>query len=127
VERREPALPVADVMQAVTNVAARPEVAPKWATSVYSESDTDVIPPLQTYPRLVEPLAPDHPNASPVLVVIDESGVVESAILARRPADMRQAVSGTLLLSAAKAARFQPATKNGQPVKYRCMIWFSNQ
>jgi hypothetical protein len=114
------------VLQAATNVAARPEVAPKWATSVYSESDTDVTPPIQTYPRFVEPIAPNHPGASPFLIVINEHGLVESAVLARPPADMRQAVSGTLLLSVAKAWRFQPATRDGQPVKYRRVIWFIN-
>ena len=86
-----------------------------------------MLPPVQTYPRYVEALTPNHPNASPIQIVIDENGQVESAILARYPTDMRQAVSGTMLLAAAKAWRFQPATKDGHPVKYRRIIWFSNQ
>lgn len=95
--------------------------------TIYSSDDAGVVPPVLTYPRYVESIGPDHPNASPFQVVIDENGLVESAVLARYPVDMRQAVSGTMMLSAAKAWRFQPATKDGHPVKYRRIIWFSNQ
>ena len=94
---------------------------------VYSVTDADVVPPVVTYPRYVEAMEREHPNALPFQVVIDENGLVESAVLAVYPTDMRQAVSGTMLLAAAKAWRFTPATKDGQPVKFRRMIWFSNQ
>jgi len=113
-------------------VAAPAAVAPKYPeppppATIYSSADAEVVPPVQTYPRYVESIGPDYPNASPFQVVIDEHGMVESAILARYPVNMRQAVSGTMLLAAAKAWRFQPATKDGYPVKYRRIIWFSNQ
>lgn len=48
-------------------------------------------------------------------VVIDERGLVESAIM-RRPA---HPAYDTTLLNAVKSWRFQPATRNGAPVKYR--------
>jgi hypothetical protein len=121
------ARPLAEASRAASNVASPPAVAPRSLDAqVYSASDVGVIPPVQTYPRLVEPIAANHPNASPVMVVINEQGTVESAVLARKPTDMRQAVSGTLVLAAAKASRFQPATKDGQPVKYRHLVWFLN-
>jgi hypothetical protein len=132
IELQAAAPPAAPESSQLSSDALPAAVMPKYpmpppAPPVYSSNDVGVVPPVQTYPRYVESIGPNHPNASPFQVVIDENGLVESAVLARYPVDMRQAVSGTMLLSAAKAWRFQPATKDGQPVKYRRVIWFSNQ
>jgi TonB family protein len=48
-------------------------------------------------------------------VVIDESGAVESAVMT---ASVTQAYD-TMVLAAAKAWRYRPATANGAPVKFR--------
>ena len=132
IELQAAAPPVPETTRSAEAVAAPAAVVAKYPeppppATIYSSDDAGVVPPVQTYPRYVESLGPDHPGASPFQVVIDENGLVESAALARYPTNMRQAVSGTLLLAAAKAWRFQPATKDGYPVKYRRIIWFSNQ
>lgn len=97
------------------------------AAIVYSVTDSDVAPPVQIYPRFAEATARASPNALPVEVVINESGRVESAVLGRRPTSIGEAVTGTIRLGAAKRWRFRPATKDGQPVKYRRIVWFSGQ
>ena len=120
-----PANPAVNSSVSAASVDSRWPIPP--AVVVYSSSDSDVVPPVLTYPRYVESMEREHPNATPFQIVVDENGHVESAVLANHPTDMRQAVSGTLLLGAAKAWRFRPATKDGQPVKYRRIIWFSNR
>ncbi len=86
------------------------------APKVYTSSDSDVIPPavirqdLPAYPGQVP-----MPRQGMIEVVIDETGVVETAL-------MRIAVSNVydqLALAAVRNWRFRPAMLNGVPVKYR--------
>jgi hypothetical protein len=97
------------------------------ASMVYSAADADVAPPVQIYPRFAEATEHATANASPIEIVVDESGRVQSAVLARRPANMGETVTGTMMIGAAKTWRFRPATKDGQPVKYRRILWFSRR
>jgi hypothetical protein len=96
-------------------------VAPVKA-ALYSSGDADVVPPVD----VVRELPPWNPPASlpngtfsgKLQIDIDEQGLVERAVLIEAiapPYDNR-------LLAASKTWRFQPATKDGVPVKYRKTI-----
>ena len=83
---------------------------------IYTSNDSDVVPP-----GVIRQDLPPYPGQVPILrqgmieVLIDETGVVESAL-------MRISVSAAydnLALAAARNWRFRPAMMNGAPVKYR--------
>jgi hypothetical protein len=83
---------------------------------VYDKRDTDVTPPTELWPRFPEPSATIPGGDVAVFdLVVDEAGHVESA-RARLPLRRWDHV---MLLSALKASRFQPATREGHPVRYR--------
>jgi hypothetical protein len=94
--------------------------APPPAPVIYGAENADVMPPADLDRRL--PLWNPPTVVARTLeyrglleVVIDERGLVESATL-------RKPVAPTydpMLLDAAKHWKFQPATRNGAPVKYR--------
>ena len=88
---------------------------------IYSREDS----PLVTPPTLVSPRVPTVPasgaaaSAAPeVEVVVAASGEVESVKLV---AGQTTALSG-MQISAVKAWRFEPATRDGQPVRYRLRV-----
>jgi outer membrane biosynthesis protein TonB len=56
-------------------------------------------------------------------LIIAADGSVESVKLVGSPYHVQSA----MLLSAAKAWQFQPALKEGQPVRYRKTIWIAAQ
>jgi protein TonB len=90
--------------------------------SVYSLADTDVIPPValdQRMPvwRLPEPLR-DRALVGRLEILIDEAGTVQEAKLAK---PIWPSLDG-ILLEAAKRWRYQPARRQGQPVRYRRLI-----
>jgi TonB family protein len=90
---------------------------------IYASIDSDVIAPVaieQTVPQWTPP-APNMRNQefSGVLeIVIDETGVVTSAVMAQRV----NVIYDQLLLSATKRWRYRPAQRNGKPVKYRKLV-----
>jgi TonB family protein len=95
------------------------------AAKVYSDTDTDVIPPVD----VVRSLPPWHPpNALAqrvsyrgiLRVVVDERGKVESAVLVQPIASTYDPI----LLEAAKRWEFRPALKDGKPVKYQKLFSF---
>src|SRR5262249_12529796 len=88
-------------------------------TRIFSGDEQGVVPPMTISQAL-----PSFRGVSPIQrigrieVVIDESGAVESAV-------MNQSVTPAydkLALAAARNWRYQPATMNGQPVKFRKMV-----
>jgi TonB family protein len=88
---------------------------------VYNASDKDVVGPVilrQEMPPLSPALRLQASDKGVIEVLINEQGRVEAATI-------RQAVHpryDTELLSAARDWRYQPATLNGQPVRFRKMI-----
>jgi hypothetical protein len=56
-------------------------------------------------------------------MTILEDGTVESVKLLGK----RHTVHDAMMLSAAKAWEFQPALKDGHPVKYRKTVWMAVQ
>lgn len=99
------------------------ETPAKAGPRIYSVDDTDVTPPvaiLQEIPRWPFTGGQGRPLEGIIEIVVAESGAVESAAI------RRSAISfyDSLLLQGAKAWRYQPARKDGQPVKYRRLIKF---
>jgi len=97
-------------------VVATPPPPMPIAFRVYSGEDRDAIPPTainQVLPSFQGTVL--IPRTGVLEVLIDETGVVESAV-------MTQSVTAAydkLAVTAARAWRFKPATVNGVPVKYR--------
>ncbi len=89
----------------------------------YSEGSPGVTPPVAIWPRLPRELPPSMrmDDLSRLELIIDVDGVVESAKLA----GTAPTVPEGMLVSVAKAWRFQPATKNGMRVRYRKTIWIA--
>ena len=84
---------------------------------VYSRSDASVTPPRQVYPAL--PAHPSPGRRREDLTVLDlvvaADGQVEHVRLRTPPRDVHE----FMLVSAAKAWRFEPATVDGRPVRFR--------
>lgn len=88
---------------------------------VYSMSDTDVVAPVilrQDIPRLAPVMKAQAKDHGVVEVVIDEQGRV-SAIAVRQSV---QPMYDAELITKGREWRYQPATLNGQPVRYRKLI-----
>jgi TonB family protein len=102
---------------------ATPTAAPpplQTEERIYSERDTDVVPPVplaQTIPPWVPPtMAVRSVTFNGVLdVIVDETGTVTSVTITRPTI----ATYDQLLVAAAKAWRYRPASYQGRPVKYR--------
>jgi TonB family protein len=109
----------AQAAAAARAAAAAAPVAPP-PPSIYGADSVDVVPPVDVDRRL-PPWNPPTVVARTMEyrglleVVVDERGMVESAVL-RKPVTPTY---DSVLLDAAKRWKFQPATLNGAPVKYR--------
>jgi hypothetical protein len=84
---------------------------------IYSRSDASVTPPRQVYPALpAHPSPGRRPEDLTVLdLVVASDGLVEHVRLRTTPRDVHE----FMLVSAAKAWRFEPATVDGRPVRFR--------
>jgi TonB family protein len=102
--------------------APMPPAAPKLdPLHVYGMQDKDVTSPVivrQDMPRLAPPMIQQASDRGVVEVVINEQGRVEAATIRKSVHPMYD----SQLLQAARDWRYQPATLNGVPVKYRKMI-----
>ncbi len=93
------------------------------APRIYGADDPDVTPPvvqLQDIPRWPFPGGPDRELEGIVEVLVSETGAVESVTIRRSVSSFYDA----LLEQRARGWRYQPARKNGEPVKYRRLIKF---
>ena len=99
------------------------EASEEAEAPVYSRLDGGVRPPIAIRPHLPsEP--PAHVPVDHLMVldlVVADDGVVESVRLLTDP----RTVNDFMIVSAAKAWIFAPATLDGQPVKYRHRIRFA--
>lgn len=98
--------------------AAEPESATAPPPSVpvfFSSDDTDVEVPVLVYPQFPANVSRPAPaDVDHFELLINETGTVERVrLLARQPR-----LEDRMMVSAAKAWRFQPATRAGQPVRY---------
>lgn len=109
-----------------TETAPTPEPAPTndgTAVSpdriVYSREDLDVRPPQMLSPELPRPAVASWPTRTNSMeLIVSESGSVERVRLVRPP----QRMPDMMLLSRAKVWKFQPAVKDGRPVRYRVVL-----
>lgn len=101
-----------------------PAAPPRAAARVplYTAADAGVTPPVMLRQQLPSPLEPsvDAPDDWPFLeLVIDERGAVEAVRLrAKSLAPGQTLYRHRMLLAAAKAWQFEPATRDGQPVRF---------
>jgi pyruvate/2-oxoglutarate dehydrogenase complex dihydrolipoamide acyltransferase (E2) component len=88
---------------------------------VYSMNDSDVVPPVivrQDLPRLTPLMKPQAKDHGIVEVVIDELGRVTQIAVRQSVQPMYDAE----LIAKGREWRYQPATLNGKPVRYRKLI-----
>jgi Gram-negative bacterial TonB protein C-terminal len=109
-------------------IPSDPPVSANVATddaTLYGPDSEGVSPPVGIRPQLPREL-PDGiapTQLSRIEIVVRTDGTVDSVKLLGQPRDVIDA----LFLSVAKAWRFQPAMKNGMPVRYRKTIWIAAQ
>jgi hypothetical protein len=89
---------------------------------IYSSRDADVTPPIAILPQRLGMLPASERSTLMIEVVLDETGEVESARTSEQPMSLGDAQVVTMSLHAVKAWRFQPALRNGRPVRYRQTI-----
>ena len=84
---------------------------------IYSRSDASVTPPRQVYPALPADPAPGtrREDLTVLDLVVAADGQVEHVRMRTSPRDVHE----FMLVSAAKAWRFEPATVDGRPVRFR--------
>ena len=85
------------------------------ANAVYSKQDPDVVPPQNVYPKLPsDPPGAQAGNRTVLELLISADGLVERVRLRTPPRNIHE----FMLVSAAKAWRFDPATFHGRPVRF---------
>ena len=102
--------------------ASRPFSGPSnsgGAPVVYTTADLDIVPAVLIYPQLPS-VPPRHlrNNLSVLDIIVNESGQVHRVKLV----SIVNRLNDRMMVSAAKAWRFSPALRNGQPVKYRIQV-----
>jgi hypothetical protein len=116
--------PIASPPAAVAAAPVAP-VAPKVSRAFYSLADNDVKPPV-VLNQVIPPWSlglnlPQRALSGTLAIVIDETGAVESVAIAEPvwpPYDVE-------LLIAAKKWRYEPALKDGVPVKFKRFLAIS--
>lgn len=99
----------------VEEAAPEPAIVKALDYTVYSASDTDVIPPT---PPVVSGLRPWRLKAGPsVEVIVASDGSVEKVQVLGKTR-----MSDTQVLSHVKAWKFAPALRAGDPVRYRLLL-----
>jgi hypothetical protein len=90
----------------------------------YAPGSAGVTPPIGLRPQLPRELPDgvDRETIGRMELIILPDGTVESAKLIGPP----RHVIDSMLLSAAKAWEFQPAIKDGRPVRYRKTVWIAS-
>ncbi|MEO7133759.1 MAG: energy transducer TonB [Vicinamibacterales bacterium] len=93
--------------------------------ATYSLGSEGVSPPVGVGPQLPRqvPTGSDPSTLGQIELIIRADGTVESAKLVGSP----RHVVDSMLLSALKTWEFQPAMKDGRPVRYRKTVWLASQ
>lgn len=96
-------------------------------TRLYGPEDRSVAAPVMMRPHLPTalPAGVDTDQLARIELVIAPDGIVESVKLV--PGKAPVMVTESMLLSAAKAWRFSPATKGGEAVRYRKTVFLSDR
>jgi len=86
---------------------------------IYSQADPQVTLPLSVYPRFPnDPPAVSSPRGTTLELTIAANGLVERVRMLTVPRNIHE----FMLLSAAKAWRFEPAKLDGHPVRFRKLM-----
>jgi TonB family protein len=87
---------------------------------LFSPADPDVEPATLVRPQMPSPRPPSGPDQRDSVfdLIIDQNGRVEQVRLVS-PANR---FNDRMLIAAAKAWQFLPATKDGQPVRYKLQV-----
>ena len=90
----------------------------------YSPRDVDVTPPTPVPPQRLGPIPLGVAGADLVTieVLVNERGTVDAVKAVAPPRTLGESLFVTIGLSAAKSWSFQPALKDGQPVRYRTFV-----
>lgn len=90
-------------------------------SAIYGPGDPGVEPPVVKFPQQLGrvPLGVRREDLTYVEVIINEDGRVMQVKAKESPQTLDESMVITMSLSAAKSWRFQPATKDGRPVKFR--------
>ena len=114
--------------EAVKTVPANYGSSPLASTAIYTARDLDVVPPIPILPRLLAALQPSSPgvrlDALVIAVVVDEQGRASSVSGLTQPQSMGEFMLLTSALAAVKQWEFDPALKDGVPVRYRLVVPF---
>ena len=86
-------------------------------SAVYSRADPGVQPPAFIRPQMPKD-PPPGVNTGYFDIVVNEAGDVQQVQLVSPTRQFQE----RMLVAAAKAWKFRPATLNGQPVKYRLRV-----
>lgn len=118
-----PVVSVADNAPVQTPVSVEDASGREQSIPVYSSTDFDVRPPLLLQPQLPLPLVTERRAGmvNSMELVVSESGTVMQVRLVEGPRRMPD----MMLLSGAKNWKFQPAVKDGEPVRYRTVVSWS--
>ena len=122
-EQTASAVAVVDLQPIVDTTPQDAEILVNEAdlSAIYSRLDRDVQPPVPLYPQLPVMRDSARKAANSIELVVSELGTVEHVRLIAGPSRMPD----MMLLSGAKTWRFQPAFKDGRPVRYRTVVnWF---
>lgn len=94
-------------------------------TGTFTAANTDVVPPTGIRPQLPREL-PRHVSTEQLTrieLLVAADGTVETVKLVSSP----RTVHDSMWLSAIKAWQFQPAMKDGRPVRYLKTVWIAPQ
>ena len=105
--------------------AVAAEAAAEHGGPIFSQDSEDVSPPVGIRPQMPRELPPDvrPEQLARVELIVSETGTVESVKLLGTP----RSVHDSMFLSAVKAWHFQPALKDGQPVRFRQTVWRASE
>jgi hypothetical protein len=108
------------------NVARAAPVELNAQPMIYSGHDKDVVPPTPILAGRRAGLAPSSPgirlDTLVIAVVVDEDGRARSVNAINRPQNVGEAMLLTSALAAIKQWEFDPALKDGVPVRYRLIV-----
>ncbi len=115
------AAPDVPVAAPAPTASASEEVATEnLARTIYSAEDRDVLPPVLLRPQIASEARIDtEPSNAEIELVVNAEGIVTQV---RLRTNGELSLNDRMLVAAAKAWQFRPATKDGRPVSYTLRI-----